>query len=147
MCQKAGIDYDENFSPVAHYNTVRAVLAVAALERLELRQFDVKMAFLYGTLQEEVYMRQPEEFYNGSGRVCKLKRSLYSLKQAPRIWNQQFVDFMKNKRLKVSTADPCLFVRQHNDRKLNVAIYVDDSRLQTVMKVRSMCLLISCIII
>jgi hypothetical protein len=78
-CQKAGIDYDENFSPVACYNTVRAVLAVAALERLELRQFDVKLAFLYGTLQEEVYMRQPEGFDDGRGHVCKLKQSLYSL--------------------------------------------------------------------
>jgi hypothetical protein len=114
---------------VAHYNTVCAVLAVAALERLELRQFDVKMAFLYGTLQEEVYscMCQPEGFDDGSGRVRKLKRSLYGLKQAPRGWNQQFIDFMKKKRLKVSTADPCLVVRQHNSKKLNDTIYVDDS--------------------
>jgi len=73
MCQKPGIDYNKKFSPVALYKTVRAVLAVAALERLELRQFDVKMAFLYGTLQEEVYICQPEGFYNGSRWVCKLK--------------------------------------------------------------------------
>jgi hypothetical protein len=76
------------------------VLAVVALERLELSQFDVKMAFLYGTLQEEVYVRQPEGYGDDSGRVCKLERSLYVLKQAPRGWIQQFVDFMKKKRLK-----------------------------------------------
>jgi hypothetical protein len=105
---------------VARYNTVRAVLAVAALQRLKLRQFDVKMAFLYGTFQEEVYMRKPEGFDNGSRWVCKLKQSLYGLKQAPRGWNQQFIGFMKKKRLKVSTADPCLFVRQHNGKKLNL---------------------------
>lgn len=98
MCQKAGTDYDENFSPVAHYNTVCAVLAVAALEKLELCQFDVKMAFLYCTLQEEVYMHQPEGFDDGSRQVCKFKRSLYGLKQDPRGWNQQFVDFIKKKK-------------------------------------------------
>jgi hypothetical protein len=112
MCQKAGIDYDKNFSPVAHYNTEHAVLTVAALERLELCQFDVKMAFLYGTLQEEVYMHQGEGFDDGSGWVCKLKQSVYGLKQAPTGWNQRFVDFMK-KRPKVSIADTCLFVHQH----------------------------------
>ena len=56
--QKADIDYDETFSPVARYGTVRAVLAIAALERLQVRQFDVKTAFLYGTLQEEVCVKQ-----------------------------------------------------------------------------------------
>ena len=112
-CQKAGTDCYKNFSPVAHYNIECAVLAVAALERLELRQFDVKMAFLYGTLQEEVYMHQGEGFDDGSGRVCKLKRSLYGLKQAPMGWNQHFVDFMKKKTPKVSTADTGLFVCQH----------------------------------
>jgi len=58
--------------------------------------------------------------------VCKLKQSLYSLKQAPRYWNQLFVDFMKKQRLKVSTEDPCIFLRQCNGKKLIVAIYVDD---------------------
>ena len=71
-------------------------------------------------------MRQTEWFDDGSGRVCKLKRSLYGLKQAPRCWNQRFVDFVKKQRQKVCTADPCLFVRQRNCKKIIVAIYVDD---------------------
>ena len=125
--QKARIDYDENFIPVASYDIVRAVLAVAALERLQLHQFDVKTAFLYGTLQEQVYICQPEGFNDGSGRVCKLKWSLYGVMQAPRCWNQQFVDSVKKQRLKVGTADPCLFMRQRNGKKLTVAIYVDDA--------------------
>ena len=86
----------------------------------------MKTAFLYGTLQEEVYMREPKGFDDGSSRMCKLKPSLYSLKQAPRCWNQRFVDLVKKQRLKVSTVDPCLFVRQRNGKKLIVAIYVDD---------------------
>lgn len=71
-------------------------------------------AFLYSTLQEEGYTCQPEGFDSDSGWVCKLKRSLYSLKQASRGWNQHFVDFMKKKRVKLSTTNPCLFVCQHN---------------------------------
>jgi hypothetical protein len=89
--QKAGIDYDETFSPVARYDTVCAVLAVATKQKLQLHQFDVKTAFLYGTLQEEVYMCQPEGIDDGSSRVCKLKRSLYGLTQAPRCWNRRFL--------------------------------------------------------
>ncbi|KAF8774799.1 Copia protein like [Argiope bruennichi] len=124
--QKAGFDYDETFSPVARYDTVRAVLAVAAKENLYLQQSDVKTAFLYGTLKEEVFMTQPEGFNDNSGRVCKLHKSLYGLKQAPRCWNRCFVNFMKDQELKVSTADPCLFIRHKNDKKLLVVIYVDD---------------------
>jgi Reverse transcriptase (RNA-dependent DNA polymerase). len=104
--QKEGTDDGETFSPVALYDTVLAVLAVAALERLQLCQFDVKMAFLYSTLQEEVDMRQPEGFEDCKSWACRLKRSLYGLKQARRIWKQQFADFMKKQRLKVSRADP-----------------------------------------
>jgi len=55
---------------------------------MKLKHFDVKTAFLYGELEEEVYLEQPEGFDNGSGRVCRLKRSLYGLKQAPRCWNK-----------------------------------------------------------
>jgi len=71
-------------------------------------------------------MRQPDGFNNGSGRVCKLNRCLYGLKKARKCWNQRFVDFIKKKRLKVSTADPCLFVCQRNGKKLTVAIHVHD---------------------
>jgi hypothetical protein len=99
--QKAGIDYNETFGPVAQYKTVCAVLAVAAVER-QLHQFNVKTAILYGTVQEAVYMCQSEGFNDGKVQVCKLKRNLYRLKQAPRYWNQQYVDFMKNQKLKVS---------------------------------------------
>ncbi|KFM56508.1 Copia protein, partial [Stegodyphus mimosarum] len=124
--QKAGFDYDETFSPVARYDTVRAVLAVAAKENLYMQQFDVKTAFLYGTLKEEVFMTQPEGFNDNSGRVCKLHKSLYGLKQAPRCWNQCFVNFMKDQVPEVSTADPCLFIRHRTAKKLLVVIYVDD---------------------
>uniref|UniRef100_A0A5S6Q053 Reverse transcriptase Ty1/copia-type domain-containing protein n=1 Tax=Trichuris muris TaxID=70415 RepID=A0A5S6Q053_TRIMR len=124
--QRAGVDYDETFSPVARFDTVRALLSVAATERLKLVQFDVKTAFLYGTLKEEVYVKQPEGFEDGTGRVCKLNRSLYGLKQAPRCWNERLIKFLGEQSLKQATADPCLFTRYRDSNKLIVAVYVDD---------------------
>lgn len=81
--QKEGADFSEIFSPVARFDTIRAVWSVAASEGLELAQFDVKTAFLNGLLEEEIYMDQPEGFQDGTNRVCKLEKSLYRLKQSP----------------------------------------------------------------
>lgn len=124
--QTQGIDYDETYSPVARYDTVRAVLAVAAADHLKLQQFDIKTAFLYGELQEEVYVKQPEGFEDNTDRVCRLKKSVYGLKQAPRSWNAKFVSFMQSSGMQQSKADPCLFTRNQNGKKLFIAIYVDD---------------------
>lgn len=124
--QKAGIDYNETFSPVARYDTVRTLLAVAAAQKLHLSQFDVRTAFLYGTLEEDVFMCQPEGFDDGSGRICKLQRSLYGLKQAPRCWNNRFLDFMKKEGLQPSSADPCLFVKTGGNSLFAVVLFVDD---------------------
>ncbi|KFD60884.1 hypothetical protein M514_26945 [Trichuris suis] len=124
--QRPGIDYSETFSPVARFDTVRTILSVGAVEKLKFQQFDVKTAFLYGTLEEEVYVRQPEGFEDGTDRVCRLNRSLYGLKQSPRCWNKRLVEFMKKKGMKQSTADPCLFIRQGRKSKLMVVVYVDD---------------------
>jgi hypothetical protein len=90
------------------------------------KQFDVKTAFLYSALEKEVYLEQPEGFYDGSGRVCRLKQSLYGLKQAPWCWNKRFINFKKEAGLKKSTADPCLFYRTDENSFLYIAIYVDD---------------------
>ncbi|KRX52249.1 Retrovirus-related Pol polyprotein from transposon TNT 1-94, partial [Trichinella sp. T6] len=103
--QRPGIDYDEIFSPVARFDTVRALPSIAAVEMLKLQQFDVKTAFLYGALKEEV---------------------LYGLKQAPRCWNLRLVEFLRKQGLKQSTADPCLFARMKERSKLLLAIYVHD---------------------
>ena len=80
-----------------------------------LKLFDVKTAFLYGELEEEVYLEQPEGFDDGSGRVCRLKRSLYGLKQAPRRWNKRFISFMEKPGSKNITTDPCQFYHTHED--------------------------------
>ncbi|CAM8978623.1 unnamed protein product [Rhodiola kirilowii] len=84
--QKECIDYTEIFSPVVKMVTIKTVLGLVAKENLHLQQMDVKIAFLHGDLDEEIYMMQPEAFevkWNEK-LVCKQKKSLYGLKQAPR---------------------------------------------------------------
>ena len=85
--QKYGIDYEETFAPVAKFTSIRIVLSMAAKYGLTLHQMDVKTAFLNGILDEEIYMQQPEGYISNDSpnHVCKLKRSLYGLKQSPRM--------------------------------------------------------------
>lgn len=124
--QVRGIDYQETFSPVVKFTSVRLILAVAAAEKLILRQFDIKTAFLYGELEEEIYMEQPDGFKDSSGKVCLLNKSLYGLKQASRCWNLKFTQFLKRFNLTVSSADSCVFIGSVFGRKIVLAIYIDD---------------------
>ena len=84
--QRERIDYEETFSPIVRFVSIRLILAIVAHLDLELFQMDVKTAFLNGELDEEIYMDQPIGFeVKEQGRkVCRLKRSIYGLKQASR---------------------------------------------------------------
>ena len=101
---------------------------------MHLAQFDVSIAFLYGELEETIYIQQPEGFNNGTNKVCKLNKSLYGLKQAPRCWNRRFGNFMQKLGLKTSDADPCLYIKENNGNKLVLVLYVDDGQLQLTMR-------------
>ena len=127
--QRKGVDYNQTFSPVARLCTIRSVLSIAASKRMFLKQFDVSTAFLYGELDESVYVQQPEGYNNGSSKVCKLMKSLYGLKQAPRCWNKRIERFLVQQGFKISEADPCLYVRSRGDKVLLLALYVDDGLL------------------
>lgn len=97
---------------------------MAANENLRVAQFDVKTAFLYSFLEEDIFMKQPDGFDDGSGRACRLLKRLYGLKQAPRCWNKKITEFLKSYDLKESEADPCLFINK--DQMLFVVLFVDD---------------------
>ena len=128
--QRAGIDYDEVYAPVVRYESVRVLLAVAAHHQLHLMQFDVKTAFLHGDLEETIFMDQPANFEDGSGRVCRLLKGLYGLTQAPRQWNRKFDNFLQRWGLQPTKTDPCIYhCRQKERGMVLLAIYVDDGLL------------------
>lgn len=93
--QVFGQDYDEVYAPVARSASFRLLLNIAARRNLLVHQFDIKSAFLNGSLEEEIYMEQPEGF-KSSNQVCKLIKSIYGLKQAARSWNQAFHNVITN---------------------------------------------------
>ena len=86
------MDYDETFCPVVRLESLRTLIALSVQNDLQLHQIDVTTAFLNGELKEEVFMNQPNGFIKEGQEylVCKLKRSIYGLKQSPRCWNSVF---------------------------------------------------------
>ena len=127
--QTYGVDYEETFAPVAKMNTVRVLLSLAANLNWSLHQFDVKNAFLHGDLAEEVYMDIPPGFEDSKtkGKVCRLRKSLYGLKQSPRAWFERFTQAMLKYGFKQSQGDHTLFIRHSSQGKVTVLIvYVDD---------------------
>ena len=126
--QKEGIDYDETFSPVVRFESIRTVLALAAQFGLSLHQMDVKTAFLNGELKEKIYMKQPPG-YVVKGKeelVCLLHKSLYGLKQSARCWNEELDSQLKAMKFRQSSYDPCIYVRSEGSEVFIIAIYVDD---------------------
>lgn len=121
-----GIDYTETFSPVVKFPSIRSLLAIAAENKMVIEQFDVTTAFLYGDLEEDVFMKQPIGFSDGTSRVCKLVKSLYGLKQAPRCWNAKFKKFIIDFGFKESENDSCVFIRKNGAETTYLAIFVDD---------------------
>ncbi|XP_070398325.1 uncharacterized protein [Nothobranchius furzeri] len=86
--QRMGIDYGETFSPTANLTSIRVLLQKAAQENLLLNQMDVKTAYLHAPIDYEIYVDQPKGYEEGEGLVCKLKKSLYGLKDSGQNWNK-----------------------------------------------------------
>ena len=97
--QEHGIDYEETFSPMTRYKLIHYLLAHAPLEDWEIEAMDVKMAYLYGKLKEEIYMAQPEGFIRSGQehKVCKLVKSINGLKQARRVWYETISKTLQKK--------------------------------------------------
>ena len=111
--QKLGNDYDETFCPVVYvrHESIRVLLALCVQYGLKLHQVDVTTAFLNGNLEEEVYMAQPEGFVSEGAQhlVCKIKKSIYGLKQSPRCWNTALDKHLKSIGFAQSNCDPCIY--------------------------------------
>jgi histone deacetylase 1/2 len=126
--QRYGIDYEDTFSPVVKIATVRLVLSVAVSRGWNLRQLDVQNAFLYGVLEEEVYMRQPPGFEKMSvpNYVCRLDKAIYGLKQAPRAWYSRLSSKLLKLGFRMSRSDTSLFIYSKSGITIFMLIYVDD---------------------
>ena len=122
--QQYGIDYEETFALVVRMESLRILLAVAAAEDLEIHQMDVVTAYLAGELKEEIYMATPADLPDSKGKVCRLRKGLYGLKQSARVWNQRIGERIKQSGMFATNGDPSVWVNQ--DRRLILALYVDD---------------------
>ncbi|KAL5740548.1 hypothetical protein ACOSQ2_029728 [Xanthoceras sorbifolium] len=127
--QVHGVDFNDVFSPVVKHSSIRVLLALVAMHNLELEQLDVKTAFLYGELEETIYMQQPEgfEIEGKKDHVCLLKKLLYGLKQSPRQWYKRFDSFMVGHGYSRSQYDSCVYLRKLKDGSfVYLLLYVDD---------------------
>jgi hypothetical protein len=126
--QVEGIDFGEIFSPVAKLTSIRFILSIVVAFDLEVEQMDVKTTFLHGDLEEEIYMKQPEGFVVKGKKelVCKLKKSLYGLKQSPRMWYQKFDTYILGLGFVRSRVDHYVYSKQVGNHFIYVVLYVDD---------------------
>ena len=125
--QKQGLDFEETFCPVIRFESFRSLVAVTVQKGLRLHQLDITTAFLNGCLEEEVFMKQPEGFVKKGKEhlVCKLKQSLYGLKQSPRCWNHTLDAHLKDMGYVQSTNDPCIYTSSDGEHTI-IGVYVDD---------------------
>lgn len=138
FAQREGVDYNEIFSPVVKHTSIRVLLSIVAHGELELEQLDVKTAFLHGDLEEEIYMHQPEGYkVEGKERqVCRLRKSLYGLKQSPRQWYKRFDSFMLKHGFSRSEYDCCVYIRKlRGGDYIYLLLYVDDMLIASKSKV------------
>ncbi|GJZ08053.1 putative ribonuclease H-like domain-containing protein [Tanacetum coccineum] len=126
--QEEGIDYDEVFAPVARIEAIRLFLAYASFKDFVVYQMDVKSAFLYGKIEEEVYVCQPPGFEDPDfpDKVYKVEKALYGLHQAPRAWYETLSTYLLDNRFQRGKIDKTLFIRRDKGDILLVQVYVDD---------------------
>ncbi|GJS51796.1 putative ribonuclease H-like domain-containing protein [Tanacetum coccineum] len=126
--QEEGIDYDEVFAPVARIEAIRLFLAYASFKDFVVYQMDVKSAFLYGKIEEEVYVCQPPGFEDPDfpDRVYKVEKALYGLHQAPRAWYETLSTYLLDNEFQRGKINKTLFIKRYKGDILLVQVYVDD---------------------
>nr|GEV94679.1 ribonuclease H-like domain-containing protein [Tanacetum cinerariifolium] len=126
--QEEGMNYEELFSLVARIKAIRLFLAYASFMGFMVYQMDVKSAFLYGTIEEEVYICQPSGFEDPDhpDKVYKVVKALYGLHQAPRAWYETLATYLLENSFQRGTIDQTLFIKKQKGDILLVQIYVDD---------------------
>jgi hypothetical protein len=126
--QVQGIDFGEMFSPISKLTSIRFLLSVTTAFDFEVEHMDVKTKFLHGDLEEEICMKQPTGFVVKGKKelVCKLKNSLYGLKQSPRMWYQKIYTYMLGLGFTRSKGDHCVYFKLIGNHLIYLVLYVDD---------------------
>lgn len=122
--QRKGVEFDQIIAPVAKIESLRFLLALCAQFALEFKQFDVSTAFLYGELNEQIFMYPPEGVKTGRGECLLLKKSLYGLKQPPRAWHSTLTDTLKEIGFTQIKTEPYIFINSNTNAI--IVVYVDD---------------------
>jgi hypothetical protein len=138
--QIEGIDFHETYSPVAAFNSLRLFIDLMAKLDYEMDNIDVKTAFLYATLNEEVYIKIPDGYPNATslrnqGKVLRLKKSLYGLKQASNEWNKELDNAICSFGFNPLRTEPCIYVGKFQGVTCYILVYVDDLILSTPNKI------------
>lgn len=124
--QRENIDYHETFSPVSKFSSIRLIFSLAVIEKMKIKQLDIKTAFLNGHIDEDLFMSQPEGYDDNSGKVCKLFKSLYGLKQASYSWNIEIDKFIRRLGFIQCQSDYCIYFSDTEKSKSFIILYVDD---------------------
>jgi hypothetical protein len=126
--QREGVDFEEVFAPVTWLDSVRLLLAVVAQKKWEVHHLDVKSAFLNGELIEEVYVHQPPRFARSGaeGKVLRLHKALYGLRQAPRAWNSKLDASLAGLGFVKCPSEHTVYTRNKGGDRLLLGVYVDD---------------------
>ncbi|GJQ93278.1 putative ribonuclease H-like domain-containing protein [Tanacetum coccineum] len=126
--QEEGIDYDEVFAPVAWIEAIRLFLAYASFMNFLVYHMDVKSAFLYATIEEEVYVSQPPGFVDPEflEKVYKVEKALYGLHQALRAWYETLSTYLLYNGFYKGQIDKTLFIKRVKDDIILVQVYIDD---------------------
>ena len=123
------INYEDTFAPVIRKESLRYLLSHAVANDFEVHHMDVETAFLNGKLNEEIYMELPEGFGKDTGKIVKLIRSLYGLKQSPHVWYGDINETLKKNNYYPTKSDPCIYIKREKESKKVIGIiglYVDD---------------------
>lgn len=130
--QRKGVDFSEVFSPVVSKSALRMLLAIAAIDDLEIEQLDIKTAFLNAELNEEIYMATPEGLVGTPGKVLRLQKCLYGLKQSPRMWNKLLTTTLtEDLGCECVSVDESVLTCKRGNSMCYICVYVDDILLAT----------------
>jgi hypothetical protein len=128
ISQKEGEDYNEAFSPIQKYTSIRSIIVIASTMGWKLHQRDVKTSLLNGVIEEEVYIEKPQGFviHGKESHVYRLNKVLYGLKKEPRAWYVRIDKYPMNLGFTKSRVDPKIRYKVENGFSLILVLYVDD---------------------